>query len=195
MFRAFRVPLTPSIPPHSPMKSSLFTRFAFLTLAVSALIIGGCANDKKGGAGGAGTTGEEGIYDNAANALPNRDESFNPDKADYSVLAPYTVYFGFDSFAIEPAERNKLEKIASYMKDHPDEKILLAGHTDERGTVQYNLSLGDRRAQATRDYLIGLGIDSNRLHAISYGEERPADKGTGEDSYAKNRRVAAGIIR
>lgn len=172
----------------------LFTQSTYLTSLslIVLLAFAGCAKSVKGtGTGGPGYTGED-IIDTGV--LPNRGD-FNPDNADYSVLAPYTVYFAFDSYAIDSTERPKLEKIANWLNENGSAKILLAGHTDSRGTIQYNVGLGERRSLAVRTYLMGLGVDGNRLQTISYGEERPAQQGESEAAYKANRRVAAGVLR
>ena len=85
-------------------------------------------------------------------------------------------------------------KVHDYVKGHPGTMLFLAGHTDNRGTLEYNRGLGERRSQAVRNYLIGLGLNPNDLHTISYGEERPAAKGSNKAAYAKNRRVQIGVI-
>lgn len=175
----------------------------FLTLSVLGLVLcTGCANNLKTNGPGSGDsgaltdgTGLPGDQEELYRGLPPRNEKFNPENVDNSILAPYTVYFAFDSFTIDTPERGKLEKIAEYMKQNSGANVLLAGHTDARGTTQYNLGLGERRAIATREYLIGLGVPAARLQTISYGEERPADNGDGESAYAKNRRVQAGVFR
>lgn len=177
------------------MTTSLHRNLIAILLPTIALAFIGCAKTVKttGSEGPGGLAGSEGIYD-ASMPLPDRG-SFNPDNADYSILAPYTVYFAFDSFAIESAERGKLEKIANWLNENPGTRILIAGHTDNRGTIQYNLGLGERRALAVRTYLLGLGIDGSRLMTISYGEERPAQTGETEAAHAANRRAACGVLR
>jgi peptidoglycan-associated lipoprotein len=104
------------------------------------------------------------------------------------------VLFDFNSFSINAAERSKLNAIAKWMTENSSAKIVLAGHTDARGTTQYNVGLGERRALATRDYLLGLGADGSRLMTITYGEERPAVAEESEAAYSQNRRCAAGIL-
>lgn len=171
-----------------------FTQYTYLTsLSLIALLaFAGCAKSVKGTGGpGSGTAGED-IYDTSA--LPGRGD-FNPENADYSVLAAYTVFFAFDSYAIDSTERPKLEKIANWLNEHGSDRILIAGHTDSRGTIQYNVGLGERRSLAIRTYLMGLGVDGSRLHTISYGEERPAQQGESEAAYSANRRAACGVIR
>ena len=104
-------------------------------------------------------------------------------------LAADTVHFAFDSSVVNPSERPKLDDMAAYMRENPNHVITIEGHCDERGTAEYNRSLGERRAQACREYLTSTGIDGNKLQTISYGKEKPADLGHGEEAWAKNRRA------
>ncbi|MCX7827392.1 MAG: peptidoglycan-associated lipoprotein Pal [Verrucomicrobiae bacterium] len=104
-------------------------------------------------------------------------------------LAANTVHFAFDSAVINPSERPKLDDMAAYMRENPGQIITIEGHCDERGTAEYNRALGERRALACREYLIGAGIDGNKLQTISYGKERPVDPGHNEEAWAKNRRA------
>ncbi len=160
--------------------------FLFLTLLVG---ISGCAGPKK--SGGVPAPEEESL---TTSPLPSRGD-FNPETdVNYAPLHAETIYFAFDSSAIPSGERGKLEKAAQWMTDNPDSSLLLAGHCDERGTEEYNRGLGERRALAVREYLIGLGISPQRLHTISYGKDRPASSGHGEADYLRNRRVELGVI-
>lgn len=111
-----------------------------------------------------------------------------PGVEDRLTLSTQTVYFDFDSAAIKQAERGKLDEVATYMKANAAVNLKIEGHCDERGTDQYNLSLGERRAQAARNYLVHAGIDSDRITTVSFGKEKPAQTGTDEAAYAKNRR-------
>ena len=99
-----------------------------------------------------------------------------------------TVYFGFDSSTLNDQARAQLRANADWLKANPGHVVVLGGHCDERGTKEYNLALGERRASAARDYLASLGVDISGLRVISYGEEDPADAGHNEDAWAKNRR-------
>ncbi|MBI5092229.1 MAG: peptidoglycan-associated lipoprotein Pal [Candidatus Hydrogenedentes bacterium] len=99
------------------------------------------------------------------------------------------VYFDFDSSSLRADAREALKGNADMIKKYPKTMIQIAGHCDERGTQQYNLALGERRALAVRDYLIQLGIPGAQLATISYGKEQPADPGHGEAAWAKNRRA------
>ncbi len=99
------------------------------------------------------------------------------------------IFFDYDKSEIRPDSREKLEKAAGWMKGHPESEFLLEGHCDERGTREYNLALGDRRANATKDYLVSLGVDAAKLQTISYGKERPFVEGHDESAWSKNRRT------
>ena len=99
------------------------------------------------------------------------------------------IYFDFDSFTILPEAQDILSSKADWLQSNPDVSVTIEGHCDERGTVEYNLALGDRRAQSAKDFLINLGIAESRLNTISYGEERPLDPASNEDAWAKNRRA------
>ena len=99
-----------------------------------------------------------------------------------------TVYFGFDSSALNDQARALLRANADWLKANPGHAVVMGGHCDERGTKDYNLALGERRASAARDYLASLGVKISGLRVISYGEEDPAAAGHSEDDWAKNRR-------
>ncbi len=99
-----------------------------------------------------------------------------------------TIYFDFDKYNLRDDARRTLERNAEILKENPDVKIVIEGHCDERGTNEYNLALGENRANAARDYLIRLGIDGSRISTISYGEERPVALGHDEAAWSQNRR-------
>lgn len=99
------------------------------------------------------------------------------------------IYYDFDKFNLTPDARKILAEKASFLNVHPEIKIKVEGHCDERGTREYNLALGERRAKAAMDYLIFLGINPMRISTISYGEERPLDPGHNEEAWTKNRRA------
>ncbi len=99
------------------------------------------------------------------------------------------IYFDFDKYDIRPGDMAILKGNAELLKKYHKVKIQTEGHCDERGTNEYNLALGERRANSTRNYLLSLGISSERISAISYGEERPLDPGHSEEAWAKNRRA------
>ena len=99
------------------------------------------------------------------------------------------VYFDFDDATLTPQARKQLDDNFQCLQQNQFRRALISGHTDERGTTEYNLALGERRADAVKKYLTGLGADPRKLKAISYGKERPADPGHDDPAYARNRRV------
>jgi peptidoglycan-associated lipoprotein len=105
-----------------------------------------------------------------------------------SPLAFAAVYFEFDSTTLNDSARTELQRLADWLVAHPKAKITIEGHCDERGTDEYNIALGQKRAQVIQDYLGRLGVSRARLNTISYGEERPASTGDSEEAWALNRR-------
>ncbi|MEJ5375705.1 MAG: peptidoglycan-associated lipoprotein Pal [bacterium] len=99
------------------------------------------------------------------------------------------VLFPYDSYVLSPEARAILQDKAKFLQQNPTMETLIEGHCDERGTKEYNLALGDRRAQAAKRYLMGLGISPERMKTVSYGKERPVDPGHNEEAWAKNRRA------
>jgi len=104
------------------------------------------------------------------------------------ILRLDTIYFDYDKSAVKASEESKLNEVAAYWKANPTNGIRVEGNCDERGTDEYNRSLGDRRAMAAREYLVGLGVDPKMILTVSYGKDKPADTGHDEAAYAKNRR-------
>jgi len=111
------------------------------------------------------------------------------------VMADAPIYFDFDKFDIKPEYRTVLKHNAMMLKKYPMMRVLLEGHTDSRGTSEYNLALGERRARGVQDYLIVLGVPATQLEIVSYGEERPAVQGSSEAAWAKNRRAEFKLIK
>ncbi|MBZ9556838.1 MULTISPECIES: peptidoglycan-associated lipoprotein Pal [Modicisalibacter] len=100
-----------------------------------------------------------------------------------------TIYFDYDKDTIRPEFESVLNSNAQYLRSHPNANVVLQGHTDERGTREYNLGLGERRAQSVERFLTVQGVSPSQIDVVSYGEERPAVEGHNEQAYAKNRRV------
>ncbi|HPQ44187.1 MAG TPA: peptidoglycan-associated lipoprotein Pal [Syntrophales bacterium] len=98
------------------------------------------------------------------------------------------IYFSFDKYDLSPEARNVLENLADWLLEHTDFEVTIEGHCDDRGTIAYNLALGERRAEAAKAYLVNLGVAGTRITTISYGEELPVDPGQNEEAWAKNRR-------
>lgn len=104
------------------------------------------------------------------------------------------IYFGFDSDVLQVQAKEELQKIGAWLSQNPDKKIRIEGNCDERGTDEYNLSLGERRAVAAKNYLVSLGISPRNIITISFGEEKPADPAHNEAAWAKNRRDEFNLV-
>jgi len=164
---------------------------SIVMLVTLAFSLGGCNlfNKKKKPA----TAGTDTDFVNGT-PLPDRQEgvSFTSDNVDKKQFGP--LYFGFDSSTVSAAEQSKIDAVAEFLKSSPN-TVILAGFTDERGTAEYNRGLGERRAQAVRSALISKGADAGKLQTVSFGAEMPADTGSGESAWAKNRRVEFGVVK
>lgn len=105
-----------------------------------------------------------------------------------------TIYFDTDKYDIDSADQAALAKQAQWLMQYPAKRATIEGHCDERGTREYNLALGERRANAAKNYLVGLGVDASRVSTISYGKERPVALGSDEQAWAQNRRAVTVTI-
>lgn len=110
-------------------------------------------------------------------------------EGDRETLKANIVYFDYDKATVKKSEQPKLAAVAEYLKAHANAKLQIEGHCDERGTEGYNLALGERRALAVREALLGLGVPSGNVTTVSFGESRPADTGHDDGAWAKNRRA------
>ena len=99
------------------------------------------------------------------------------------------IYFEFDSAALSPVAQGVLSGKVDYLRDNPGSQVIIEGHCDERGTPEYNLALGDRRAESAKRFLVNFGVDPSRFTTVSYGEESPVETGHGEDAWSQNRRA------
>jgi len=106
-----------------------------------------------------------------------------------------TIHFALDQYDIDSQSRSILDSQAQWLMKYPNKRITIEGHADERGTREYNLALGDRRANAAKNYLAARGIDASRINTISYGKERPIAMGSDEASWAQNRRAVTVIVQ
>ena len=168
-------------------------RIAFLFLvALTLLGAVGCTGGKKGGQ----NDGYQGGDTDRVNGTPLPDRREGTSFLDPSVakgqFAP--VHFGFDSFAVAPEEAGRVQAVAAFLEHSPN-TVIVAGFTDERGTGEYNRALGEKRAEAVREKLIADGVGPERIQTVSFGAEMPADPGSGEAAWAKNRRAEFGIAK
>jgi peptidoglycan-associated lipoprotein len=113
---------------------------------------------------------------------------------DFRVSVGDRVYFGYDRYDLSPEARSILERQAAWLRRYSNVRLLVGGNCDERGTREYNLALGARRAAAARDYLVSLGIDAGRLATVSYGKERPVDPRSNEQAWSVNRNATSQIV-
>lgn len=143
---------------------------------------GGLGTSDMGAGLGAGGSGEVGT-----SAL---DQSSSPgSQGDLEVNVGDRVFFGFDSSVLDATGRQTVERQAAWLQQFPAVTVTIEGHADQRGTTEYNLALGERRASAVKTYMSELGIDPARVLTISYGKERPADPANTEEAHALNRRA------
>ena len=158
----------------------MFKRIGFMMVLALVLAVSvGCA--KKGG----GTTVDSGNDGGLSEEM----------RQAYSVIQDQKIYFDFDRFDIRAEYQNTLREKADVLKRYPQINVLIEGHCDERGTEEYNMALGERRARAAYEYLLKLGVSPNQLQMISYGKDRPAVAGSGESAWSQNRRDEFKVIR
>lgn len=184
-----------------------FVRSGFLLLLLTALIAcsGQSGNTQAdgppdaqttGGSGGAGMSGAGTDGLGAGSRMDGGDATTGGDVAGPTAsLQNRLVYFDFDSSQILPEYQELLDQHARYLVDHPNAKIRLEGHTDEQGSREYNIGLGERRAQAVKQALMLKGVSASQIITVSYGEERPAVLGSDEEAQALNRRVELVYVR
>lgn len=148
-----------------------------LAVFASFLLLAGCESTSEGSGSASGSGAQSANAASGAGGagsrISNNDVLFDTDKSD-----------------LRPQARATIESWAGWMRGNPSSTVTIEGHADERGTREYNLALGDRRAQAAKNYLVALGVSPNRVRTISYGKERPAADGHSEQAWAQNRRSA-----
>ena len=159
-------------------------RIKSLTTLVAALFLAtACAETMQDGGSGKGSGGNQ-------QAKPSAVASIKAGSGrDFVVNVGDRVFFGYDKSNLSPDARSQLEKQAAWLKKFGSVSLTLEGHADERGTREYNLALGERRANSAKDFLVALGIAPNRIKVISYGKERPAALGQNEAAWRQNRRA------
>jgi peptidoglycan-associated lipoprotein len=157
-------------------------RLRFLTLIAAALLMTACSStgDQSGSASSdGGKYGKNGI--NRADVKPGTQDDLVLNVGD-------RVFFDYDRYDLKAEAKETLERQAAWLKKHGKLSITVEGHADERGTREYNLALGERRANSVKNYLTSLGVAAKRIETISYGKERPAVMGSNESSWSQNRR-------
>ncbi len=150
----------------------------FVSVLAALLLLAACETSPTGtgGAGGSGAAG------GVTAPRPGTSEDFVVNVGD-------RVFFDFDKYNLKPEARDILQRQAAWLKKYPSVTITVEGHCDERGTREYNLALGERRANSSKNYLVALGVNPNRVKTLSYGKERPAVTGSNDAAWAQNRRA------
>ena len=171
-------------------------RLRILAVALAAVTMWGCGStpDEQasttaaGDAGGPAASATPGSGDVSTSNLPSGPNIAPGTPEDFVVNVGDRVHFGFDRFDLTDEARNVLREQAQWLQQHGSIAVTIAGHADERGTREYNLALGERRAISVRNFLIALGVEPDRVRTVSYGKERPVDPASAEEAWAKNRR-------
>jgi len=164
-------------------------RFKILTLFATLVLLGACESspDEQASTGSdAATTTTSGSDSSISSGTIEGPAAGSQE--DLTVNVGDRVFFDFDRSDLRPDARETTDRLAVWLNNNPSVTLTIQGHADERGTTEYNLALGERRANSVRDYLIALGVSPNRLSTISYGEEVPAVSGQGEYAWSQNRR-------
>jgi peptidoglycan-associated lipoprotein len=166
------------------------TRMAVAVMLVASIgAMGGCSKKAAGtGPNGDVTTDPNAPSNGSGTQTPSGSQG-DPDVVDSDSDGINDIYFDYDDHTLSSEARSTLSGNASHLKEMSTMRVTIEGHCDERGTTEYNLALGQRRADAARNYLVDLGIDGSRLSTISYGEERPFETGHDESAWSQNRRA------
>lgn len=159
-----------------------------LTAATAILALAACETtpNSDGGVGGTGRDGTSASYDSSV--TPGT-------QADLTANVGDRVFYATDSSALDSESQSTLSRQAAWLNQHSNVNITIEGHCDERGTREYNIALGERRAYSAKKYLVSQGIDPNRISTVSYGKERPAAVGSDEGSWAQNRRAVSVVVQ
>ncbi len=169
-------------------------RWFLMALMVASVAVSGCRSKPKTGTG-LGPDGNP-LNVNSTGVLSGEDINMGSEHlAGTEVRGQFqSVYFAYDSSTVADGERAKVEEVASFLRNNANKALVVEGHCDERGSNEYNLALGERRALAVRAYLVGLGIGADKIQTKSFGEEQPVAMGHNEESWRLNRRGEFVII-
>lgn len=176
-----------------------FSARMVVVAAVLAVFASGCRYNKAGSGSGLSGADQEGRdivgQEEISGSLDSIGEKRFEDMFQRCTDVAFdAVYFGFDSTVVAQSELPKVDAVARHLVDKPERVVVIEGHCDERGSNEYNISLGENRASIVRNYLVQSGIEDSRIQTRSYGEEKPAVSGSTESSWAKNRRAEFAIF-
>ena len=162
--------------------------YKFLLSLFLMLFVAACSTKPKDSADASGS-GTAGVFNESEGTLTESSPSIVPgSQEDLIVNVGDRVFFNYDSSELDSDAQELLQDQVAWLKQYSDVSVIIEGHCDERGTREYNLALGEKRAQSVKNYLISLGISSDRVSTISYGKERPAVVGSNDGAWAQNRR-------
>lgn len=166
-----------------------------LVAIIAAVMLGGCANQSgskhAGGKGHAGHGGDSETYAASTYGLGERDafDGRHMSSHQRQLIAKRVFRFGFDRYDVQPQDYANLDAHADYLKSNHSHVARIEGHTDEQGSREYNVGLGERRGNAVSNYLMSQGVSPSQLNVVSYGEEKPEVFGSDESAYSRNRRA------
>jgi peptidoglycan-associated lipoprotein len=167
-------------------------RLSILALCFAGLVLAGCESTPDSSGSASGTGASTGLTSGQAGTGVSGQQLAGPrpgTQEDLTVNVGDRVFFDFDRYDLKSEARAVIDRQAAWLKTYPNVSVVVEGHADERGTREYNLALGERRANSVRDYLLTQGIAASRIKTISYGKERPVDPRSNEDAWAQNRRA------
>ena len=167
------------------------TRFTFAAIAAFGLLAAACATPQPEPEPEPETTAP--VVDRTPDPDPEPEGPTPGSVEDFEISAGDRVFYGFDQHTLTSEARSTLRRQAAWLSSYPGVRILIAGNADERGTREYNLALGARRANAARDYLVSQGVDPSRIETVSYGKERPVCRQSTEQCWARNRNATTVI--
>jgi peptidoglycan-associated lipoprotein len=164
-------------------------RLSILSALAAAALLAACSSDvpvNDAGAAGSGQTASATDTTGMTQYAPGSKEQFDAEVGN-------TVYFDLDSYTLSSEAQSQLQRQSAWLQQYPATTLTVEGHADERGTREYNLALGERRANAVANYLVALGVNQNRLSVISYGKERPLCVQSDESCWSQNRRGVSAV--
>ncbi len=163
-------------------------RFKILSLFAVLVLVSACASEPEEATVANGNGESTSSASNNASSSNSVDTIVNGSDRDFVINVGDRVFFGYDRSDLSDAAQSTLAKQSAWLLQFPNIAIQIEGHCDERGTREYNLALGERRANAVKEYMVSLGVAANRISTISYGKERPEVEGSNNNSWAQNRR-------
>ncbi len=157
-----------------------------IVISTMAVLVASCSKKTKPDE----TVGAEAGVGAGAPVIESKAMAFNPQGSDTGTISGlYTIHFEYDDSSITPEGKKQLEQNVDWIKKNPNLDMQVEGHCDERGSVEYNLALGERRARSVKAYLVSMGIPASRVRTVSYGKEKKIDNGDSDEAHAKNRRA------